>query len=194
MQQEKASDKHKITSLALSGLIIFVLALIAAVLAKGSQGSTAVEIRVFEVRLSIPAMVSEAQIHHGFPISTWSIYDRQGREVGEISDYDDKLFINSLRTVLQSPAPVGSTKTLDWELSRMVDKNDHPLARLPEANFTIVKYWDESCKDCLAHHQSATKALQKFLATHKAWRVNVLYVDVNVQKRVDELKSKQNQN
>ena len=127
--------------------------------------------------------MSEAAAHHGFPVGTWYIYDKQGWEMGEISYDNDKVFTGSLNAILQSPNSLGTTRALIGELARFVDKQDHPLGQLPPADFTIIKYWDESCKDCMPSHNNGVKALQKFLSGHKEWAVNIFYVDVDLQKR-----------
>ena len=164
-----------------SKLAAFVL--LTAILANGFQNPALTQPRVFDVRLSIGALVSEAAVHHGFPIGTWYIYDKQGWEMGEITYENDRRFNDSLSAILQSPNSLGTTRALIVELSRFVDKQDHPLGQLPAADFTIIKYWDESCKDCMPFHNNGARALEKFLAGHKEWAVNIFYVDVNVEKR-----------
>lgn len=129
------------------------------------------------------ALVNEAVGGHGFTLGAWYIYNRQGREIGEIQYDNDPLFANSLKVILQSSEPLETDRVLDLELSRFVDKKEHPLERIPAAEFTIIKYWDESCKDCMPSHNNGAKALQKFLAGHSEWAVNIFYVDVNVEKR-----------
>ena len=64
-----------------------------------------------------------------------------------------------------------------------MDKNDHPIAQLPAADFTIVKYWDQNWTDCMAVHHSAAKALQKIVAEHKDWTANIIYVDATVKRQ-----------
>jgi|SRR5579864_1078310 len=191
MSQEKAVEKSRVIIFALSG--IAALLLIAVVWAVGLPYLGLAPHRVFEARLSVTAMVNEAQIHHGFPIDTWFFYDRQGREVGEISGGDDDQFRGSLNAIFTLLEPVGSTRTLAWEISRMVDKNDHPLRPLPQADLTIVKYWDGSCEECLERHHSAVGVVKKLLAGRGSLTVNTLYVDVDIEKRLAE-SNRQKQN
>ena len=173
--------KKKASPQVSSRLAVFVL--LTALVANGFQGSAPTQAKVFDVRLSIGALVSEAAAHHGFPIGTWYIYDREGWEMGEIPYENDRRFNDSLKAILQAPNTLGTTRAVVGELSRFVDKQDHPLGQLPAADFTIIKYWDDSCKDCMPSHNNGAKALQKFLAGHPEWAVNIFYVDVNVEKR-----------
>lgn len=178
MAQEKTVDKTRVIVFSLSGLVAVLV--IAVLWSAGLAPLGLAAHRVYDARLSLHAMVNEGQIHHGFPIETWFFYDRQGREVGEISGGDDVQFRKSVKAILQSPQPVGSTRTLTWELSRMVDKSDHLLGTLPEADFTIVKYWVESCKECLTRHHDAASVLQQLLDNYGSLTINLLYVDVDL--------------
>ncbi|HEY6350757.1 MAG TPA: hypothetical protein VI636_15260, partial [Candidatus Angelobacter sp.] len=58
---------------------------------------------------------------------------------------------------------------------------------LPQADVTIVKYWDGSCEECLERHHSTAGVVKKLLAGRGSLTVNILYVDVDIQKRLAEL-------
>ena len=180
--ERKTIDKSRAVVFTLSGVAVVVL--IAVLWSTGLARLGLAAHRTYDVRLSIPAMIEEGNEHHGFPIETWFIYDRQGREVGEVYGGDEQQFRRGLKAILQAPEPVGSTRTLPWELSRMVDKSDHLLGPFPQTDFTIIKYWEKKCEDCLLHHRNAVDVLQKLLSTFGSLSVNVVYVDVDIESRL----------
>ncbi len=188
MAFQNRMDKNRIIVIVIS--ILVGLALILAVLGlSGYQLGPAGKLQTFEARLSVPALVAQVKSGHSLPLTSWRIYDRLGRQVGEIG-----MSPETLNAVLQSRVPVGSTRTLAWELSQLVDVNDGPLGRLPDADFTIVKYWAESCKLCQVEDQRGAKVLQDAVPSYKNLAINVLHVDADIQKRLAELGRSHKQN
>lgn len=145
--------------------------------------------QTFELRLATDVLVSDSKTKHGFSF-TWRIYDRQGRLVGELSSGDDTMFRNALNTVLKTPEPLGTDSTLSWELGRLEESDGRPLKKLREADFTIVRYWAESCASCQASDKAATRVMQSVLESYKNKTVNILHVDVDIPKRVKEVEKK----
>jgi hypothetical protein len=146
--------------------------------------------QVFEVRVSAAALVGEIVATSTFTLGGWRIYDRQGRQVGEIGGAGDEHFRESLNAVLQSPEPVGSQRTLDWELSRLEDRSGRPLVKLPEADLTMVKYWAKSCEPCRDQDQAQARTVQEVLASYKTLTVNILHVDADVPRKARKVKKK----
>lgn len=147
--------------------------------------------QVFEVRLSIRAMLDEVAIRHGIS-KQWRLYDRQGRQVGEVGDVgptkqDAEQFRGSLSAILQAPEVVGS-RTLSWELTLLEDKNGRPLQKIRDADFTIIKYWIKSCEQCRIIDQSEAKVVHEVLGSFKSLTINIVNVDADVVERANEQK------
>jgi hypothetical protein len=92
---------------------------------------------------------------------------------------DDQTFRSAVNAVLQSPSPVGSDRTLAWEVSRLVDHKGKPLDKLPYADFTIVKYWSPACKNCEIIEKTERKILQEVLTSYQQMSVNILHAKVD---------------
>ncbi|HEV2987666.1 MAG TPA: hypothetical protein VG759_04445 [Candidatus Angelobacter sp.] len=144
--------------------------------------------QTFKLRLSTDAIVSDGTKKHGFS-GSWRIYDRQGRLVAEISGGDDN-FRASLDFVLKSPSPLGVEKTLDWELGRLEEQDGGTLKKLPEADFTMVKYFDKACDYCKAADERSYEVVESVLKSHPDRAVNILHVEIDIKQRVEELKKK----
>jgi hypothetical protein len=144
--------------------------------------------QTFQLRLSTDAMVSDVKQKHAFN-SSWRIYDRQGRQVAELGGEDDDHFRHALNLVFESPSSV-SDQTLGWELSRLEEQDGNPLKKMPEADFTIIKYWIKDCEPCLARGQRSVKVLDDVLKSYQKRAVNILNVDIDIQQRVEEMKKK----
>ena len=159
-------------------LALTVLVTSFAVLGAGFAGS---KHQTFEVRVTNEVMVKEGKI--GLSLGC-RIYDRLGRQVADLGDGGDDNFRKGLITVLRSPTPVGSEKTLAWELGRLEELDGSSLRKMPEADFTIVKYWVESCEDCQTRDRRTTRVIHSVLDAYKNLSFNFLHVDADVVKRI----------
>lgn len=145
--------------------------------------------QTFKLRLSTEAIGSDGTKNHAFD-RTWRIYDRQGRMVAQIGGEDEANFRAALDFVLKSPLPLGVQKTLDWELGRLEEHDGSTLKKLPEADFTMVKYFDKSCDICKAEDERSDKVVESVLKSHPDRAVNILRVEIDIKQRVEELKKK----
>ena len=146
--------------------------------------------QTFEVRLSTDVMFNEAMANRAISLGQVRVYDRKGRQVAELGGTSDGSFRNALNAVLRAPTPVESGKTLAWELSRLEDLKGHQLKKLPETDFTIVKYWDASCEPCQPQDEHMSMLLQSILEPYQKLRINFLHVDANMKARAEELSKK----
>jgi len=173
-----------------------LLAILAFTLVVQKPGAAGPQHQVFEARLSTSAMVEEAQTKHWISTSI-RIYDRQGHQVAEggggVGDKGlSESFRNVLDAVLRNPEVVGS-KTLAWELGRIEKTDGHPLGKIRDADFTIVKYFFKFCDSCEDQNQRDIKALMGMLASYNYFTINIWNVDADILERVKEQQNKDKQ-
>lgn len=174
-------------------LLALISCALAAILASTGSAADNKRVQVLEVRVSDQAMIQFARENPTiFMRGDWRIYDRPGRQVAEISGQGDpgnQRFRDILNVIFQSPEVV-TNKTIDWELTRLVDQAGNSLS-LRDADFTIVKYWNPSCKPCLEKAQDEEKTLMSVLDSYPRLTFNVLRADADPNKRLEEFKKRQ---
>lgn len=184
MQQEEAVDNSRVV---VFGLCLFLTVLVlAGLFILLNLRPVAVGHQVFTARLSDRALASYSKAGY-FSNAGWRIYDRQGRQLSDFGSSEERAFRAALNTVLRSPEVVESGTTLSWEISKLVDQSGRPLRDLPEADFTIVKYWAPSCATCQIQDARAEKALKDVLLSYTNVTVVIVNVDADVPKSVNDL-------
>lgn len=131
--------------------------------------------RLFELRLTKPAMTEE-MFDNVFSLPQFRVYDAAGAQVLDLGNgYDHESFDRRMRATLARPEKTGSTHTLAEELARFEGAE---LSDLPAAELTIVELWAEWCVPC--HELNAQ--LTKILAGHSERRIDRLHVNANPEK------------
>jgi hypothetical protein len=158
---------------------LFVLSLAAAALAAGPAWSR--NVRVFEVQLAkIEVPKGGGSVNLQLP--QLRIYNAQGRRLLEVTGYNSA-FSGTLTSLLKGHGQADPSRLLAPELDRVRTADGKPLGPLPQADFTVVKYWAQWCVPCHAQ----TRDLVKVFASHPAVRVNLLHVDADLQKLKPEI-------
>lgn len=166
----------------LAGLAIAALVLPAdaapAPVAKAEKPAWPAHVRVVEARLSFKDMQGEIRL--GLP--QLRAYGRAGQQLFSATGYDSNHFKPDLGALLASKKAQGEVDpkaTLAADLAKLESPEGEPLAAVPPADVTLVKYWADWCVPC--HAQS--RDLVEVLAVHPGVKITLVNVEADPSKQ-----------
>ncbi|HEY2394177.1 MAG TPA: thioredoxin domain-containing protein [Candidatus Angelobacter sp.] len=110
-----------------------------------------------------------------FAIPQLRVYDKDGQQVADFSNYDEDTFKEDIDKVFRSPKPGSGKGTLKAELEIITDIKNKKLKDIAPADFTLVEYWSDWCEPC----KELAALLQESLDAHKDLSINILHVEAD---------------